>query len=131
MEAVRLHCQIRLQSQPVQKRNLLVPATILQPPYPVPEYFFGTADAICFRNNTLRIHDLKTGTTPAKIEQLEIYAALFCLEYKIKPGEIDIELRLYQNNEVLVHKPTAEDILPIMDKIVHLNKILLNMEGRV
>lgn len=95
------------------------------------DYFFGTADTICFRNNMLRIHDLKTGTTPAKIEQLEIYAALFCLEYKIKPGEIEIELRLYQNDEVLVHKPTAEDILPIMDKIVHLNKILLNMEGRI
>ena len=93
--------------------------------------FFGTADAICFRNNTLRIHDLKTGANPAKMEQLEIYAALFCLEYKIKPGEIEIELRLYQNDEVLVHNPTAEDILPIMDKIVHLNKVLENMEGRV
>ena len=94
------------------------------------DYFFGTADAICFRNNFLRIHDLKTGTTPAKIEQLEIYAALFCLEYKIKPGEIEIELRIYQNDEVLVHNPTAEDILPIMDKIVHLNRLLENMEGR-
>lgn len=94
------------------------------------DYFFGTADAISFRNNVLRIHDLKTGTTPAKIEQLEIYAALFCLEYKIKPGEIEIELRLYQNDQVLIHKPTVEDILPIMDKIVHLNKILIDMEGR-
>ena len=27
---------------------------------------FGTADAICFRNKTLRIHDLKTGESPAK-----------------------------------------------------------------
>lgn len=95
------------------------------------EYFFGTADTICFRNNFLRIHDLKTGSTPAKMEQLEIYAALFCLEYKIKPGEIDIELRLYQNDEVIIHNPTAEEILPIMDKIVHLNKILENLEGRV
>ena len=96
------------------------------------EYFFGTADTICFRNNTLRIHDLKTGVSPVKMDQLEIYAALFCLEYKIKPGEINIELRIYQkNNDVQVHNPTAEDILPIMDKIVHLNKILENMEGRV
>ena len=95
------------------------------------QYFFGTADAISFRNNFLRIHDLKTGSTPVKMEQLEIYAALFCLEYKIKPGEIDIELRIYQNDEILVHTPTAEDILPIMDKIVHCNKILENMEGRV
>ena len=95
------------------------------------EYFFGTADSISFRDNFLRIHDLKTGITPAKMEQLEIYAALFCLEYKIKPGEIDMELRLYQNDEVIIHNPTAEDILPIMDKIVHLNKILMNSEGRV
>ena len=96
------------------------------------EYFFGTADAICFRNNTLRIHDLKTGSSPVKMEQLMIYAALFCLEYKIKPSEIEIELRIYQkNNDVQVYNPTVEDILPIMDKIVHLNKILENIEGRV
>ena len=95
------------------------------------ERFYGTADAICFRNNTLRIHDLKTGKRPVHMEQLEIYAALFCLEYKIKPGEIDIELRIYQNNEILYHNPTAEDIVPIMDKIIHMNKILekLDEEG--
>ena len=86
--------------------------------------FFGTADAISFRNGVLRIHDLKTGKTPVHMEQLEIYAALFCLEYKVKPSEIDMELRIYQNDEVLVHTPTAEDIVPIIDKIVHLNKIL-------
>ena len=86
--------------------------------------FFGTADAISFRNGVLRIHDLKTGKIPAKIEQLEIYAALFCLEYKVKPGDIEMELRIYQNDQVLYHNPTPEDIVPIMDKIVHLNKIL-------
>lgn len=96
------------------------------------ENFFGTADTISFRDNVLRIHDLKTGESPVKMEQLEIYAALFCLEYKIKPGEIDIELRIYQKNEdVKVYNPTAEDILPIMDKIVHLDKLLMNSEGRV
>lgn len=87
-------------------------------------YFFGTADAISFRKNVLRIHDLKTGSTPVKMEQLYIYAALFCLEYKIKPGDIEIELRIYQNDEILFDNPTAEDILPVMDRIVHLNKIL-------
>lgn len=86
--------------------------------------FFGTADTITFRDNTLRIHDLKTGKTPVHMEQLEIYAALFCLEYNIKPGAINIELRIYQNDEIIVHNPTAEDIAPIMDRIVHLNKIL-------
>lgn len=85
---------------------------------------FGTADSICFRNNLLRIHDLKTGVIPAHMEQLEIYAALFCLEYKIKPGDIDMELRLYQSDEVLYHKPTVEDIAPIMDKIITFDKII-------
>lgn len=92
---------------------------------------FGTADAILFRNNKLRIHDLKTGVTKAHMEQLEIYAALFCLEYNKKPGDIEIELRIYQNNEIIVHYPTAENILPIMDKIITFDKIIekLKMEG--
>lgn len=88
------------------------------------ENCFGTADAICFRDNKLRIHDLKTGVTPAHMEQLEIYAALFCLEYKYKPGEIDMELRLYQNNEIIYHNPTVEDIAPIIDKIITFDKII-------
>ena len=95
------------------------------------ENFFGTADAISFRNNFLRIHDLKTGRRPVHMEQLEIYAALFCLEYKIKPGDIRMVLRIYQNDEILVHEPTAEDILPIMDKIVHVNKMLEKIERGV
>ena len=95
------------------------------------ERFFGTADAISFRNNVLRIHDLKTGVGAVKIEQLEIYAALFCLEYKVNPNEIKIELRIYQNDEVLVHIPTAKDIEEIMNKIIHCNKVLESMEGRV
>lgn len=92
------------------------------------ENCFGTADAICFRNNMLRIHDLKTGFTPAHIEQLMIYAALFCLEYHKKPSEIDIELRLYQSNEVLIHEATVEDIVPIMDKIITFDKILTKIQ---
>lgn len=95
------------------------------------ERFFGTADAICFRNGVLRIHDLKTGKTPVHMEQLMVYAALFCLEYKMKPGEIEIELRIYQNDDILVHNPTADEILPIMDKIIHLNKLLERIEGDI
>ena len=69
--------------------------------------FFGTADAICFRNGTLRIHDLKTGRTNVHMEGLMIYAALCCLEYKIKPTEIEIELRIYQSDEILYHNPPS------------------------
>ena len=95
------------------------------------EYCFGTADAISFRNNQLRIHDYKSGTLPAKMEQLMVYAALFCLEYKYKPGEIEMELRIYQNDEILYHNPTAEDIVPIMDTIIHSDKLLREMNGEV
>ena len=92
------------------------------------ENCFGTADAICFRNNILRIHDLKTGTSKVHIEQLLIYAAYFCLEYKVRPGDIKIELRVYKNDEVIAWNPTAEDIVPIMDKIVHLDKLLQKID---
>ena len=85
---------------------------------------FGTADSISFRDNFLRIHDLKTGVVPAHIEQLEIYAALFCLEYEKKPGELEMELRIYQNDEVMVVNPTAADILPIMNKIIVFDKLI-------
>lgn len=95
------------------------------------ENCFGTADAISFRNNLLRIHDYKSGTTPAKMDQLRIYAALFCLEYKFKPGEINMELCIYQNDEIIVDKPTAEDIAPIMDIIIHSDKLVREMNGEV
>lgn len=83
---------------------------------------FGTADAIMFKKNILRIHDLKTGTTKASVRQLEIYAAIFCLEYKIKPNDIYIELRLYQNDEVIIHEPEKEHIMYIMNKIIDADK---------
>lgn len=96
------------------------------------ERFFGTADSICFRNNYLRIHDLKTGEIPAKMEQLYVYAALFCLEYRIKPSELaGIECRLYQNDQIIVDNPTAEDIIPVMEQIVHLDKLLASLEEEV
>ena len=91
------------------------------------ERFFGTADAICFRNGVLRIHDLKTGKIrkiESHMEQVEVYAALFCLEYKVRPSDIKIELRIYKNDEVIVWNPTEEDIVPIMEKIIHLDKLL-------
>lgn len=79
---------------------------------------FGTADAISFRKNKLRIHDLKTGVSPTSFDQLAIYAALFCLEYDVDPNDIEIELRIYQCDEVRIFEPEKEDILYIMNKIV-------------
>ncbi len=91
---------------------------------------FGTADAISFRDGYLRIHDLKTGAVTAHIEQLMIYCALFCLEYKYKPIDISAELRIYQNNEIVTFEPAVDDILPIMDKIVSFDKIINKIKER-
>lgn len=83
------------------------------------ENCFGHADGIAFRNNKLRIADLKNGITPAHVRQLEIYAAIFCLEYKHKPHKLDgIELRIYQHNDVRIYDADADVIAHLMDRIV-------------
>lgn len=95
------------------------------------ENCFGTADSISFRDNLLRIHDLKTGVVvKAHMEQLMIYAALFCLEYRVKPQDIDIELRLYQSNEIEVHTPGPDEISPIIDKIITFDKIIKKIKDQ-
>ena len=98
-----------------------------QPLYYSPNCF-GTADAISFRNNVLRIHDLKTGTTTTHIEQLYVYAALFCLEYGVKPNDIGIELRIYQNDDIYIEQPQPEVIQTIMDKIVYFDRQLCRLQ---
>ncbi len=93
------------------------------------ENCFGTTDAISFRDGLLRIHDLKTGMIPAHMEQLMVYAALFCLEYRTKPSEIDIELRIYQSDEILYHTPEADEIVPIIDKIITFDKVISKIKS--
>ena len=92
---------------------------------------FGTADAISFKNDLLRIHDLKTGVTPASMHQLEIYASLFCLEYKIKPSDIGIELRIYQSDDVVMSNPEVETIAAIIDKIIIFDKCINQLKEDV
>lgn len=100
--------------------------------------FFGTADAISFRKNPktgrmmLRIHDLKTGVVgdaEKHFEQLKVYAALFCLEYKQKPDEIDMSLGVYKKDEVAFCEPDPEEIVYIMNKIIHLDKLLAKIDN--
>ena len=93
---------------------------------------FGTADAISFRNGKLKIFDLKTGEGRTSSNQLMIYAAQFCLEYGIKPGDIDITTRIYQKGTYKEEHPEHNDILPIMDRIQTFDHILDNLkqEGR-
>lgn len=83
---------------------------------------YGHADAISFRENVLRIFDLKTGTTSTSIEQLEIYAALFCLEYNERPFDINIELRIYQSDECRIYIADPHKIMNIMEAIKMLDK---------
>lgn len=92
---------------------------------------FGTADTIQYyeKNKKLEIHDLKTGSIPAHWEQLEIYAALFFLEYgkrlDIRPGEVETELRIYQNGETNIFKPETNELVPFIDAIITANKHIL------
>jgi len=82
---------------------------------------FGCADTISFRRNKLRIHDLKTGLAKTSEHQLEVYAALFCLEYGMSPYDIEMELRIYQNGdteEFRPYFPEPDAILRIMDTIM-------------
>lgn len=88
------------------------------------ENCFGTADCIAFRNNKLRIADLKNGITPSHVRQLEVYAAIFCLEYKFKPHKIEIELRVYQHNECRIYDADPDAIAHIMDRIVTFDKMI-------
>jgi hypothetical protein len=80
--------------------------------------FFGTADTISYDvyddddrfDGYLRIHDLKTGVSKVHMDQLYAYAAIFCLEYEIKPFRVDGELRIYQGSDIL-YEPIDRGVL--------------------
>lgn len=99
-----------------------------QPLYYSPNAF-GKADAISFEDYILRIHDLKTGKIPASFRQLEVYTSLFLLEYDVRFSDLrDIELRIYQNNKVMIGHPKIDDILPIMDKLVSFDRMIARIK---
>lgn len=85
---------------------------------------FGTADAISFRNNLLRIFDLKTGVTRASLMQLKVYAAIFCLEYEVRPAEIEYDLRIYKDDAITSDDIDPTEIAQIMDKIVSFDRYI-------
>lgn len=92
------------------------------------DYSFGTADALSYGRGVLRIHDLKTGTSATSMDQLMVYSAWFFLEYKkeVNFQKSRTELRIYQNNEVLCHTPTNDEIFAIMERIIHDNAVIEN-----
>lgn len=81
---------------------------------------FGTTDAISYNETEkiLRIHDLKTGEGPTHMEQLFVYSALFCLEYKIQPTSLaKIYLRIYQSGQAAEVEADPMEIENIMKLI--------------
>ena len=92
---------------------------------------FGTADCISFRKGVLRVHDLKTGKLPTSMHQLEVYAAHFCLEYRMKPFDITTELRIYQNDDVRIDEADPDIITHVMDKIITLDKQINVLRGEL
>lgn len=95
------------------------------------ENCYGTTDAISFKDNLLRIFDLKTGVSKASFKQLDVYAALFCLEYEIEPEKIEMELRIYQGAGFEIRKPPAEDILYVMNTIIAHDKVIQKLESDI
>lgn len=91
---------------------------------------FGTADAIGFDGNLLRIYDLKTGLTKANMTQLHIYAALFCLEYDFEPFELEYDLRIYQNDEIIFDDTDKDALSALKARIIQLDQHLRRLEGR-
>ena len=90
---------------------------------------FGTADAIEYfeegrERPLLQIHDLKTGITKCSMDQLKIYAAIFCLQYHHNPEDMDIVLRIYKDGDIIELEPASDDIREIMDTILTFDPII-------
>lgn len=85
------------------------------------ENCYGTADTIGFDEvgGYLRIHDLKTGDHKASMDQLRVYAAIFCLEYHFSPYDLSgIELRIYQSDNVRIEFADPDLIDSYMKRII-------------
>lgn len=94
---------------------------------------FGTCDAISYRDKTLRIFDLKTGVTKASFIQLEVYAALFFLEYgsEYPLEDSEIELRIYQDRDKKIEFADKKDIRDLMQLIRDFDREINNIKQEV
>jgi hypothetical protein len=50
------------------------------------------------------------------------------LEYKEKPHEIEISLGVYKKDEVAFCEPDPEEIVYIMNRIIHFDKLLAQFD---
>lgn len=135
-ELARRLITLKVTLEPIQKTlNMYVNDSIkmgMTPEYKLyySKFAYGTADAIDYDRGVLRIFDLKTGITKVTHIQLIIYAAYFFLCYSdINLNNVkDIETRIYQNNEVSIEHHSIDDIVPVMDKIIHFSRLLEELE---
>ena len=87
---------------------------------------------IAYTPGFLRIHDYKSGYIKASMAQLRIYAAIFFLEYgplDIWLDNTDVELRIYQSNDVVIENPEKTLIADIMTNIVQKDSLLQRLKG--
>lgn len=130
-EAIRLGVKLSKSNQALSTyvNDAIGYKMICEQPLYYSDNCFGTADTLSFRRNKLRVHDLKTGITATSEKQLEVYAALFCLEYGFSPFDIEIELRIYQRDEIRIFEPFPEAIASIMEKIVEFDQQIEAIKG--
>ena len=100
----------------------------------VPLYYsdncFGHADALSFRRKKLRIFDYKSGVvSPGSMDQVLIYAALFCFTYDVDPKSIKYDLRIYQFDQATCYEPSGDEIAEIMDIIVDIDNVVEMLKG--
>jgi len=87
---------------------------------------YGTADTIGFdpEEQFLQIHDYKSGTSRSSVDQLYVYAALFCLEYEYRPFEINGRLRIYQGEEIREYEIDQGYLASVCDTIVSFDEVV-------
>lgn len=130
-EAIRLGIKLDTGEQALAAyvKDAIDLGMVCEQPLYYSEHCFGCADTICFDGGNLIIHDLKTGITPSKLEQLLVYAALFCLEYQIDPHDINIHVAIYQRDAKLEDDANPDEIAAIMLKIIEFDNYVESLRG--
>ena len=92
---------------------------------------YGTADSILWETGILRIHDLKTGTSSASMDQLMVYASLFCLDYKVEPKDLlETHLRIYQGEELIMFNPSSREVFDVVKRIIDADNVIKKIEEK-
>ena len=63
------------------------------------------------------------------MDQLLIYAALYCFTYDVDPRSIKYDLRIYQFDQATCYEPTGDEIAEIMDIIIDSDAVIEMLKG--